>query len=365
MKKTKKILYVLISTIAVIAVLAINAFAFTGTGVGLYKLPNVSYYVSDRLTDGKAVSYARDTNFEALNDASASNYDDYLSVAGGDVTNSVRSRWKYDYQGTSSGTYHDACFILQSATNNPIYNISVDLQNYPFAYGMFDYSRIGLYQYNCYTVDNNFVYEPSFDVNNMQVSVLWTDCNVDPPVTRRTFLYDFGLQWGSYSSNIINAVLYHTGLSDYDLYELGNCFVNNISIQVDNRYGGYNASFVELYFYSEGFDFYRSLSENTLSDGRYAFNDLIGDLNYIAHQDGYKEGYDKASEKFDYYYDLGVEQAIEERGMFAFVIDSLEAFFSYPLFDLPNGGNISLGLLLGVILGALVFVWILKLIAGG
>lgn len=199
-----------------------------------------------------------------------------------------------------------------------------------------------------------------------------------------------GIAYGEYSSlraftDYIVQANYREGVDYYTSYlnrnETDNVFYNfydgtdTQSVQSVNGYinnpmedgTGYVMVAVQVSTY-DGADFVNTPSyfdgtNTTISRMSHKYNTWVAETFYDAGQTGgYSNGY---SDGYDEGYDEGIEKAIEDRGMFAFIIDSLEAFFSYPLFDLPNGGHITLALLLGVIVGALVFVWILKLIAGG
>lgn len=366
MTKTKKIAVVLITIVAIMATFVISASArYSSVGV---QVPSVSFNII-RDDDLANVRIARVMTEPALLDSDIVGYQSQYS---GNVNESVRSQWRYDSVGDELELYF--------ASNNSNYDAVIYFGSLPAFYNgarqqLLFYPMVG------YSVSNDFVidaHEIDYDVfgDSLYYEIRgYTVTSTEDRTLYKWVRYDDIVGWDLLSvltdeeaeHSVISYVgIYYNYLNDESIQ--GSSTLNRFIIPDGNSFAKREAE-------NHGPFGIRDYNNRVIGDGLIASNQYQYEMGYDSGYDvgftegtengydsGYDEGYHIGFENGEVY---GVDHAIEERGLFAFIIDSIEAFFSYPLFDLPNGGQISLGSLLGVVVGALVFVWILKLIAGG
>lgn len=341
MTKFKKILLILITIAALCAALVINSFAFSNVGSNQnYNLPSVDFYLPSTEASIDPIIYARARQFTNLN---LTNDVNQYGIMGGDVRNSIRSRWRYV---SGSPSYFD----MQMGSYNPSANIE-------FTYGLMPVYSNG--QLNVINFDATFADSVTRGLTYSPSETMGIDIYTYPIVEIVMNVYTFN-EGGFYSNEYSirsTSPAYSFG-SNYNLLERipeedrEVAYLDSIMVKIDysndTTYDGL-AWFVNMRHRSNGFQFYTNVMNPKYIDDSVTrtYRDHLEQVSIQAYNNGYNEGINQAEELLD-------------DGVFGFIIDSVEGFLGAELFP-----NFSIGLLLTSIIGVCLLIWLLKVFAGG
>lgn len=365
MQKTKKILFVLIAIVSIVGTLAINCFAYVEN--------NGPNYYAECYIPSATATVTKTGGVTQSPTAFGKPYEPGVYYQGGDAENSVRIT-------VASGVYQEYGFDNTEHNYYAIYYYFVSKNDFDFVIDLGftpSYINEDLYPGNDWegkvrphlrisTTCGNYelINSNGFGYGDYKSYNPYVDYNI-------SCNYLDGDSRESTSCNLASSRNEYYSL--YNRWDSGGDAVLDVNGNINNnRYDdtGYNEIIVSILTYRG------HTNPDTAPPVYYYDNNLatLGDLSVrtflhisrLEENNGYDTGYMTGLEEGrEIGYKEGQDNFIDERGLFAFVISSIDSLFSFPLFDLPNGGTISLGLILGTIVGALIFVWILKLIAGG
>lgn len=374
MSKLKKTLIVVTTLVVLVASFVISSFALPSEeALEGSSLPKVSF--SGIRSNGEFYT-GTDVMFPAI-DTHPETFGRYHAQISGDVTGSIRSRWTYIYDNDD----FNYPFSLSMLTENLTYDIVID---FPLdSLGEDEYGDIGWDFQTCYMVNNSFLYTPTdqneFSENNFLVTLVLVDsrgsfspnpnfddngfCIIETSTPYVISLREFLDGYAIFDLNYVSISRMVISTFDNIYYTYG-----QLNLQSWSNYRYKEAFYLESRFKEKGNDYIKSVGFSEGYDVGYEDGEAEGYAEGKA--DGFESGkivgYDRG---YDVGYltgkNYGASNAIEEMGVFSMFTKSIDALMDFPIFDLPNGGTISLGLLLGVIVGAMAFVWLLKLIAGG
>lgn len=349
MKRFKKILIVLSSVFVLfVSVFAVSASALDVNGYIIAE-PAVTHVVAHP-TRGAEYYSAPFTIVPPIDFHGNGRYQYY-----GDMDDSVRYGWTIQ----EAGTYYERICMRSSSEHDygSVYDMNY-LRVNGLANNAFDMMFVaGVYK----SMDENFnnLVQASTD----DVPYYAQTARVTAYLIRDTenFVVDFDVN-NSGSVYLTNILLQHYNIDVSDGVPI---YLSKLEIDYKD-YGANKYTYGQIYIYTRnGSLFYQA--NNFLPGGA---QDLVhtyyNETSQGAYNNGYNVGFQEGTrESFDVGYESGYNVAIQEneiveRGMFGWVMDSVQGFMEFEIFE-----GFSIGWMLSVVVGVSCLIWLLKLLAGG
>lgn len=369
MKKWKKVLII----ICTVAVLAVSVFSVTSSALYYtfvpYTLPSFNYAYTNPEYNNYVYYQASSTlEFNKGTEEDTTGQYGYY----GDADKSVKYGWRI-FKGNTYYEYFQNAVSSKNMLSTSINMAYLDCRgrdNGAFDVGFKVSISTGLGTSSDSMAPSGDIY--TGDVNNFtSVKVYYIYDGVESICT---ISFDNDKTEYVYLSNWLNAAV----SGDKPIY------VSRIDIDYPHIDSYYTTAYVNIY--TGGVDL------SSLGDGYYPYNNkqFINDISNKAYQEGQlagyiageKEAYDRGyqagiitSQKeayeegeqagYEVGWDSGYDKAhsenlIVKKGMFSWIMDSIQGFMQFELFE-----GFSIGLVLSVIVGLSSLIWILKVIVGG
>lgn len=356
MKKWNKIVIILTTVVVLfVSVFAVSSYALDTTNLK-FGLPSVNYVY---YSDGYAM-YASAPSLMPNTEGGNGSFGYF-----GNKNSSVRYGWRR----FSSDTFYE--YYQCASTSEKRYGISIDM------------AYLKLAGRNNSAFDVGLSFSISSDVGSADDSFTPTGQLIDSGYSARVrvygldgYFFDSGaVQNGTYISatqtfvdtsvDIGSSVYLSSILSQYYDYAP---YISRIDIDVPYVEGYFTTFYFNLYTggvdYSHLGNHYMPMNDSSILHMTEvdAFNRGIESGKSMGYSDGYNAGYDAGvDEGYEYGYEQGTaNNQLVNNGMFSWIFDGIQGFMQFELFP-----NFSIGLVLSVICGASLFIWLLKLFAGG
>lgn len=370
MSKRSRVLSIVVAVVMLVAVLSVNVFAYAGVRLPVEKnIPSATAVI--RRTGGVT---------QTPNGFAGDPYVSQYLYSGGNADNSVKLVVYSDDSYIDTSFYTGVKSLHYVFTSRSAFDFNIDFGNVPMQ--LFD-------EYLPDGYENIAV--PTLMATSVKCGLAEGLNSQGLPTTLRTidnisteiFLNTYSIAGSQYYIPVnYQAQSYeHIDIAGETAYGVINSIAGTVNFDVGNNYNFVDVRICIRTSEEEQPFFVPGMTSCDLLNTRYIadYTRFASDHGYeIGYRDGNGEGYLTGyDEGLEYGYDVGydtgygagvtygAENAIDEMGFFSVFTKSIDALMDFPLFDLPNGDHISLGLLLGVIVGAMAFVWLLKLIAGG
>ena len=348
MKKWKKIVIVLSTVVLLfVSVFAVSASALDTSSL-VYALPSVNYvYQNSSGTANYASAPILIPNLSGGN-GSFGYFGDYSTI-------------RYGWRRFESDTFYE--YYQNAVTSTLRYGVSIDMS----------YMRcIGR---NNGGVDIGLSAFCTSGIGDETDSMAPTGVSYNSWSTVRVYYIANGEE-GYFSFTLGTGVVYLSSILRQYTTDVNEVYISRIDIDPIYYSSRYTTLFIN--FYTGAIDL------STYGSSHFPYNDYDVFMNYynngytegndVGYTNGYNEGEDvgynngyNAGLELGYTpgYNDGYNEAIQQneiikRGMFGWIMDSVQGFMDFEIFD-----NFTIGWMLSVVVGVSCLIWLLKLLAGG